>query len=276
MGSADSEWIFPVLDDVGVTYTTRSSQRGVPYAAFRSILESTELAVTVISVDGTLRLTAHSLGRMPTEQLATVNRRLPLARVYQSPDGVGTELALSFFIDSAQLSGHQVSMLICHLHESQQIVAGQSHSTVSLPDLAPLSVIDVQRVADAVTRRGKNVERSERVVSGEAELGENSMHCRLLADVVEPGWIIVRAHYLPSQTLPSGPLALATLQRLQAWTTAGRYTVDETGTLGAEVATPGLGVHIQGLADWTLAQATLMLQAAARNLQLPSTPAERP
>jgi flagellar basal body rod protein FlgG len=71
------------------------------------------------------------------------------------------------------------------------------------------------------------------------------------------------AQFLPS---PLVPPVLATLQRLQLWTRAGRFTVDDTGRLAAEVATPALDDSVEALAEWTVAQATLMLQVAMRHL----------
>jgi hypothetical protein len=266
--SSTSAWLFTVLDDLGLLYSTRLTPTGVPYAALQLAAEETEpVSVTVITDDGTLRVTAHDLRpQLPMEQLLVVNRRLPLARAYQQPDDGSTELALGIFIGSSQLSSDQVGVLLGHILESHLIATGRVASSISRPALPRAAVVRNGQLGAAIARRGHTSERSEHEIAVEAGLGENGLRYRLVGSADEPGWILAAAQHLPSLALPYGPQGLATLQRLQLWTRAGRYTLNDHGKLGAEVATPTLSEPVEELAEWTFTQATLMLQVAARHL----------
>jgi hypothetical protein len=237
-------WIFRVLEELGLAYTSRTTARGVRYAAFQLATQLPEgLSFSAISENGTFRLTAHDAvpPQLADEQLLVANHRLPLARAYRSPDDGSIEIALSFFIGPKELSSGQLGVLLGHLRESRAVVAGRSASAGGLPAITPAAL---------------------ELPTEEVALG----NYHLSTAVDGAGWIRVRAGYLPAQVLP--PTTEATLQRLQLWTVAGRFTVDPAGELGVEVATPLLGQPAGELIEWSTAQATLMLQVAARHLGL--------
>jgi hypothetical protein len=263
-------WLFAALDELGLSYSSRLTPQGAPYAGLQLAVEETPLVpVTVTAENGTLRLTAHDLRpRLPMEQMLVVNRRLPLARTYQSPDDGSAELALSIYIGSSQLSADQMGVLFGHLLESHLVATGQVGSAISRPALPGTAVVRAEHLAAAIIRRGHGSERSGQEIAIETDLGETELRYQLRSWVDNAGWILAAADYLPGQALPTRPQGLATLQRLQLWTRAGRYTVDDHGQLGAEVATPALSEPVEALAEWTFAQATLMLQVAARHLSL--------
>jgi hypothetical protein len=257
-------WPFSVLDDLGLSYSTRVTPAGLPYAGFQlSDEETASVPLTLIAEDATLRLTAHDVQpSFSAEQLLLINRRLPLARAYLQPADGTTEVALSLFLGSSRLSSDQMGVLLGHLLDSYRVVTGQLASPITRPVLPGTADVRAEQLIAAFARRGDQLLQNGRDVAVEADLGDSGRRCRL-AGWAGTGWVMATAQFLPS---PLVPPVLATLQRLQLWTRAGRFTVDDTGRLAAEVATPALDDSVEALAEWTVAQATLMLQVAMRHL----------
>lgn len=257
-------WPFAVLDDLGLSYSTRTTGAGLPYAGFQLADEVTPpVALTLIAEEATLRLTAHNLApNQPAEQLLPINRRLSLARAFRQPADGTTEVALSLFLGSSQLSPDQMGVLIGHLIDSCRVVTGQPALPLDRPILPATAEVRAEQLIAAIARRGSQLSRNGRGVTVETDLGGSGQKCHLTGRA-GTGWVLATAQLLASPPLPA---ALATLQRLQLWTRAGRYTVDDTGRLGAEVATPALNDSVEELAEWTVAQATLMLQVAVHHL----------
>ncbi|GAB3416720.1 hypothetical protein [Flindersiella endophytica] len=248
-------WLFDVLDELGLAYATRTTPRGVPYAAFRtSDGETAPLNLSVLSENETLRLTAHDSVPLALsfDDLLEVNRRLPLARAYLSPEDGSVEIALSCYLGTGALAADQLGFLLGHLRESRAVVSKRSASAGGLP---------------LIGRAGLDV--AAELPSFDADLGIDQLRYHLTTSLDDAGWIVVRAGYLPVRLVPFAREALATVQRLQVWTVAGRYTVGPGGELSAEVATPLLSGQQAGEAiAWSARQAELMLHVAARHLGL--------
>ncbi|GAA2658817.1 MULTISPECIES: hypothetical protein [Actinosynnema] len=239
--------LFRSLTELGVAHSTRTSARGVPYAALRLSGADGDLSVTAVDEQGALRLTAHDvLPEVTGERLAGANRRLPLARAYRSPDDGTLEVALGCHIGARFPEPLQVWMLLGHLVASCQLTVVGS-GALGLPELGGSGVALPPTISRVALEDGR---------SAWVELGTRG------------DWFVASADYAPATAVPPGPEAEAVLQGLQRWTSAGRYCESPEGGLRAEVATPVLG-DADALVDWTVNQARQMLQVAAHHLGLP-------
>ncbi|WP_143760709.1 hypothetical protein [Actinosynnema mirum] len=239
--------LFRSLAELGVAHSTRTSARGVPYAAFRLAGALGDLSVTAADEQGVLRLTAHEvLPDAPGERLVEANRGLPLARAYRSPDDGTLEVALGCHVGARFPEPLQVWMLLGHLVASCRLVV-EGGGSLGLPELGGSGVALPPTISQVALEDGR---------AAWLELGTRG------------DWFVAVADYAPATAVPPGPEADATLQRLQRWIPAGRYCASPEGGLRAEVATPVLG-DAAALVDWTAEQARLMLQVAAHHLGLP-------
>ena len=240
------EWVFTALESLGLRFAIRQTPQGDRYAGLRIATPSGRwLALTVIASRGTLRVTAHDVRPDPgPDVVAAINRALPLARGYVADPG-SLDLVIGIFAGGAVLTVGQLGTLFDHLDQSVTTALG-GEGDLGLPALATARAdvaIDALQTLDLSATPG----------------------CRMETGVHPEGWFRVGATPVPYRVLDSAP-ALATLNRLQNWTRAGKYVLTEATALRISVLTPLLSEDVTGLIGWSVDQATLMCQVAVRHL----------
>jgi hypothetical protein len=274
--------IFAALDALGLQYDTRQSERGVPYAGFRLIRPSGEAtSVTMIVEQGVCRLTAHGIapaGRGPDAREAVrAGARLPLGAAYRSPDDGTLELAVGFWLgeggEFARLEPSIAGQMLDYLADATRALVGAG--------AAPVRPAFSQPAAGVAALR-KHLQSLGHVVdcSGDFTRFRVTFSDGAAGDVglreTSDGWAEAVAGLVPAVGLGSDPRREETLQRLQRWTTAGRFVIAGDGnTLRAEVHTPYLGSALPSL-TWSASQAAAMLWAAHRHLGAGSAPSHTP
>lgn len=254
----------PALDDLGVMHAVRVTPAGAPYAGFELVGPSGRPRSLTAIAQGegqVLRLTAHDLEARPLPDLMALTRTLPLGRALRSPDTGAVEFVLSGYVGEGLLSS-QLNTLLRHIESALDAMDGLAPSP-SAPVIATEGEAPLPGLADAAARRGSPVLDGDGV---RVEFVMDEWSCHLSAELTRGGWVMVRGAW---DRIPSGPSSDAdwdTLQRLQNWTAAGRYVLLEDGSLGVEVGTPVLRHDVNRCADWSMSQATLMLQVAAQHL----------
>jgi hypothetical protein len=270
----DESEIFNVLDDLGLAYDRRTSARGVPYAGFRLVgtpdsagaAARSGAAVTAIVEHGVFRLTSHGIDTAASAiEIVRAGARLPLGAAYRSPDDGSAELSVAVFIGEATLSSAIVSRLLDYL-----VVASAALSKGDAPPARPTLADADRSAADiraALSELGHQLTPEGDGYRMAVPLGE-ALACSIVVRADAAGWISASANYVPEQQLPPGEDAMRTLQKLQRWAAAGRFVLDETTRLRADVATPLLGYAASRSILWTVSQSVAMLQTAARHLGL--------
>ena len=270
--------IFEALDALGLQYDRRQSDRGVPYAGFRLVRPTGEsTSVTMIAEQGVCRLTSHGLapaGRGPSAREAVrAGARLPLGAAYRSPDDGTLELAVGFWLgeggELASMEPAVVGRMLDYLANASLALSGAGAVPVR-PAFSPAPA-GIEALREHLQSLGHVVDRSGsftrfRVTFSDGATGDIGL--RETSD----GWAEAVAGLVPAVGLSSDPRDEETLQRLQRWTTAGRFVLaDDQDTLRAEVHTPYLANALPSLM-WSASQAAAMLAAAHRHLGARSAP----
>lgn len=264
--------IFEALDALGLHYDRRQSERGVPYAGFRLVRPTGKsTSVTMIAEQGVCRLTAHGLapaGAGPDPRAAVrAGARLPLGAAYRSPDDGTLELAVGFWLgeggDLAPLDPAVAGRMLDYLTDASLALSGAGAVPVRPAFTTPPAGNDALR--EQLHSLGHAVDRSGdftrfRVTFADGATGDIGLR------ETPDGWAEAVAGLMPAVRLSSGPSDDKTLQRLQRWTTAGRFVLaDDRDTLRAQVHTPYLGAALPSLL-WSASQAAAMLAAVHRHL----------
>lgn len=259
-----TDWLMPALDELGLAYSVRETPDGVPYAGFGLAGSGGRLrSLTAIEQsDGqVLRLTAHGLAEQSLQDLMTVTRRLPVGRALRSPDTGEVEFAMSCYVGEEGLSSSHLGTLLGYVESALHAIDGSPPpSWPVIEGETDLTLVDLTAPA---ARRGPPVVHEESV---DVDFVMDGSSCHLSAGVRPGGWMVVLATWdgVPPESRSADEWD--TLQRLQNWTTAGRYLVLDDGALVVEVGTPALRGDVTRCTDWSMSQATLMLQVAARHL----------
>ena len=261
--------IFDILDALELEYARRTSTRGVPYAGFRMIGEPgiADASITAIAEQGVLRLTSHTIDTpLSALDIVRAGSRLPLGAAYRSPDDGGAALSVGVWIGDAQLPGALLSRLLRYaMHASTAL--RQQLAGPALPDLSDASTATAVDIAAALGAHGHRLTRDGDAWCLQLPLSPQ-LSCAISLRHLDAGWLSATASYVPDRQLPPGEPALIELQKLQRWATAGRFTLDDTQTLRAAVLTPMVGHDTARAIVWTTSQSVMLLQTAARFLEL--------
>jgi hypothetical protein len=230
--------IFTSLDELAVRYATRLTDRSEPYAGLQiDDGHGGDVSLTVLLLDGTLRLTAHDVvSDLDEDAINFVNRSLPLVRAFRG-DSESVELGIGTYWAGRIPGADDLGMLIGHLAAAQRWVRHGG-------DPPDLPLLDSRRNGGGLSAAHDDVLERYHVSAS-----------------VAGGWVSVRASRLRPMTLTTS--WSRTVDRLQSWTRAGKYVVSIDKELFAE------SVNVAADADvgqWSVSQVTLMLQVAERHL----------
>jgi hypothetical protein len=265
----DASELFSRLRELGLTYESRTSTRGVPYAAFRMIGGAglVEAAVTAMTENGVLRLTSHRIDT-PANALEIVQTaaRLPLGAAYRSPEDGSAELSVAVFVGDVPLSGSVVARLLDYLVQASTALATGA-TWLHRPNVGNGAASANHDVRAALAPLGHQLTLEPEGLRMDVALAPGLAGSIVLREDTDC-WISAAASFVPEQRLPAGEQALRDLQKLQRWTAAGRLVLDETLVLRAEVSTPLLSHTTARPIVWTASQSAALLQTAARHLGL--------
>ena len=261
-----SDDIFKALDALGLEFARRVSRRGTPYAAFRFVQDSGDAAITALAEHDVLRLTSHGIDTsFDALEIVRAGARLPLGAAYRSAGDGSAELSVGLFMGEAVLSKAILSPLLQYLVRATRALQTDDASVLrpAIGDVTQPSQIDIR---GALQRFGHQVTEDAAGFRITLPLTPTAQGSIALSE--DAGLIVGRASYVPDRQLPQNPDAVQTVQRLQEWTAAGRFRLDDTLTLSAEVMTPLLGDAPEHRLVWTASQCAAMLQTAARHLEV--------
>lgn len=199
---------FVALDAAGLRYAERTTSDGTPYAGFAwaSRDAARPVAVTVLAVDGVLRLTAHDVARDTAGGLARLHfttKRLPRGRLFRAPGAEGSDLAVTLWGDRRRDTAGLWAALT-YLEDVRDWLAGDGSPPGPAPDPEPVGTA----TADGVT-----------VALGRAPEGH----------------LVGRAS-VPGPALRIDAPTAAWVDELQWWAPAGRFLLGDGETLVAEVS----------------------------------------
>jgi hypothetical protein len=260
--------LFDALDGAHLAYNRRDTPRGVPYAGFRWSQGIGESAVTAIVVDDVLlKLTAHAVNVSAEPVMRSKSAaKLPLGNVYVSPDDGQVEISLGLYIGNIASLSSVLLLLLSYLDEARCCVEGYPASP-RIPRLSSILPRSGQDIIPLLIGDGHQPTPIENGAAIELKL-QRQLKCRIEVRERPDAWLAVDARYLSAAHIAWGQKELSLLQRLQRWATAGRFVLDDSGELRAEVLTPNLGQPPQEIILWTISQSTAMLQVAAKHLNL--------
>jgi len=254
------------LEENGVVYAVRASSRGVPYAGFRwsDSPDSFESAVTAILEEENLRLTFHKLvAPGDLKAVALLNRSLPLGGVYRAPETDEVELSLAIHVAGAS----DITGLMRALLAYGQAVCRWLAQRGEVPAPPALGVADCaapgRMTANALREIGLNP--TPAATGATASVTGPPRFSVRLSYESPTACFHAEGRYDPPALLGWGPNELALFHRLQRWTVGGRYVLERDGEIRADVWTPHLG-EAAPAAEWTAAQAIVMMQTAAKHL----------
>lgn len=265
--------LFVALDSAGIAYNKRDSSRGVPYAGFKWCQNPTmgESAITAIIEENVLRLSVYGVNvRAEPAILSKSARPLPLGSVYVSPDDGGVEISLGLYIgDIAELS-LVLHLLLDYLDKSRCWLEGRAGGRLACPDMPRLSSIPSRNGQDIAPYLIGYRHQPSPIENGAKVTFKLNEQLSLQLEVRErpDAWFVADSRYAPAAQIAWGQPELLLLQKLQRWAAAGRFILEDSGDLRAEVLTPNLGQPPKELIAWTISQSTLMLQVAARHLNI--------
>ncbi len=262
--------IFAALDQLGLRYALRQTPRGAWYASFRVVApDSSETAITVLVEHGVCRFTVHRVVDAATPSpggldALRLGARLPLGAAYRSPDDGTLELATGLWLGPDAASRASASAMVGPMLDYLG-AAARSFTGGEVPARPPLrqppgGTAIVQRLIQL----GHAVEMNDGAV-GFTVAATPLVACRVVLAEAADGWIDGYALLRPPIHDNGSATFAATLQELQRWTTAGRFTLDGTGGLGAQVQTPNLGAPVEA-ALWSASQLAAMAMSALRHL----------
>lgn len=262
MGDADG--LFESLTRLGLAYAVRTTPRGVPYAGFHWAPDPGHALCpfTAFAEEWTLRLTLHDLpAPLPTELQALVTTtRLPLGRVYVDVQAASAELALGVFVGGAGPSPSDLAGLLGYVYRARaHVVEGGPvpRRPIISHGAHPREAVDAELAARGSVTQGPEGSVTLVPVDGSP--------ISFGVSVFDDGWLSVLARRAGVDAAPQGPAGLRTIQQLQRWTTAGRFTLDPAGSLTAAVETPWAEDPALSV-SWSLDQARIMLDVADRHL----------
>lgn len=258
--------IFNVLHELGFEYARRLSARGVPYAAFRivGVPGTAETGVTAIGEHGVFRLTSHRIDTAADAlALVRIGARFPLGAAYRSPADGSAELSVSVFVGDAALTREIVSPLLDYLVEASAAL-GTGGAAPRRPVMTDETAVPAVDIRAALATYGHQLTPQGHGFRMAVPLSPH-LGCSIVLRDEADAWLSASASYVPEQRLPAGEPALGELQKLQRWTAAGRFVLDDTLLLRAEVMTPFLGQVTAAAVVWTASQCAAMLQTAARS-----------
>jgi hypothetical protein len=202
---------------------------------------------------------------------------LPLGAAYRNPDDGTLELAVGFWLgeggELASLEPAVAGRMLDYLADASLALSSAGAVPARPAFSQPPAGIDALR--EHLQSLGHVVDRSGdfmrfRVTFSDGAVGDVGL--RETSD----GWAEAVGGLVPAAALGSDPRDGQTLQRLQRWTTAGRFVfADNRDTLRVEVHTPYLGSALPSL-TWSASQAAAMLWAAHRHLGARSGTSHRP
>jgi hypothetical protein len=261
--------LFAALERNGIQYARRTSDRGVPYAGFRWVdpPTSSDLSITAILEQDALRVTVHNL-RFPADPAAVSRtaRVLPLGSVYVSPESGQVEMSLPAYVGSAADLSILLMEFLTYAVDACRYLEGRG-GRPDVPHVSSAAAEGGRDVASALAELGHHPTLLENGAAIEIGSGGSVV---VAAEVRErpDGWFAADGRYVPAAVRIWGDDEYALLQRLQRWTVAGRFLLQDSGELRADVLTPNLGQPPNELLSWTIDQLTVMLQTAAKHLHI--------
>ncbi len=263
---ADDPSIFTLLDALGLHHERRQSARGVPYASFRMVaLDDNDTGFTALIDQRVCRLTVHRIapkGHGPAG-LALSQRcaRLPLGAAYRSPDDGTLELSVAVWIGGALPPPVLDALLAYATGAAQALLGGAAPERPRVPN-PPADRALRRATFEALGHAVEDIDDETRFHVGLT----SQCAAQIALHQAEDGWIGAHAHTVPALGLPAEARSWDLLDRLQRWTSAGRFVPSGDGkALQVEVYTPLLGAPASAL-EWSASQAAAMLSTAARHL----------
>jgi len=262
-----SDELFSVLSALGLSYDKRTTARGRPYAGFQLVGApgSVDVRLTALLEDNVLHLTSHGIATSATElEIVTVGAALPLGAAYRSPEGGDAELSIGVFVGDVPPTAELASALLEYAVRATAALASGG-PTPQRPRYrgSHLASGDIEA---ALGRYGHHPTAVDGGITLQIPLSPE-LSCAIVIGDGGDGWIVATASYAPEQVFVANPQSVADLQKLQRWATAGRFLLDSSRLLGANVSTP-LVAEAERCVVWTTSQCVALLQTAARHLHL--------
>lgn len=231
--------LFRALSAAHFSYSVRHLPDGTPYAGFRwGTTGLPVMSFTALEKGGELRITIHDLpdtGGSGASLWAT-SARVPLARLYRSPETRKIELCAAVDVEGATMSAGSWTLLLEHLGLSAQHLTGKLPEAPELPPL-PSSAAP-EEVPGALRAEGLDPIAHAEGFRFATDLPRLPVRARLGVGFPAAGWLRVEAEVEGGLRLPADRPDLA--DRLQWWAPVGRFTAAPSGDVTARVTVPYL------------------------------------
>lgn len=261
--------LFEALDAAHVSYCVRESARGVPYAGFSWLVDPSheELHLTAIFEQQVLRITAHDLPEpLNKEDSVLRSGKLSMGALYQSPETGCFELSIAFYVADLAVTATQIFILLAYMDSACNALNQSCESPLPRPHLFAAPDSGGRDIAPCLQALGHKTSVIKRGAKFDLRLN-NGLLCQVQLWEALDNWFCARIQYLPEIKIEFDQQQWDLFQRLQRWTSAGRFMLTPSSELMAEVFTPRLGQGNQALIRWTASQAAGMLGVAAEHYQ---------